>query len=167
MKLTDNQYALLIGNTTPNKSTNEHMRWLENESIVEFTDASFTYSNAEFTINSDPNHLIWFSQLSNIGLTKDLELVGGLFVLKNGTRKHLFEMNVDEFWRNAQGKRFAVIVPDNQVFSFNAKSEKWNDIPGRKYSEARDYVERCIKDGKYSELYDFIKPNSIYHLVEV
>ena len=165
-KLTQHQIALLTAHVTPNRPAHPIMRWLDNGSIVEFTDPSFTYSNAEFSINYDSSHKIWFSQIANFGLDDNLELVCCNMIFQNGTTKSLVSMSVDDFWKDVQGKEFEVCVPDNILYVFNKNSDVWSKEGLYNYKEAWEFVVKCAENEQYSKIGDLIKPGSIYALVE-
>lgn len=167
--ITDKQLALLLGHVSPNRSAHEQMRWMENNSIVEFTSASFTYNNAEFTINSNENHKIWYSQIFNFGITDKLEFGYCYLTLKNGKKIALTpnEIDVDTFWEYVKNKSFLVEVPEGFMFVFNKNSSVWDKLPKRTYGEAYEYVVKCVQDGRYSDIGDLIKPGSIYCLTEI
>lgn len=167
VELTKNQKAILRALTTPNKPANEHIRWMEDDSIVEFTEPSFTYSNAEFQINHSKIHKIWFSQLSNFGLTEDLELFCCSIIFKNGIDKTLALMDVDEFWKDVKGKQFKVGVPFSGSFIFNKDSSKWSEANLDTYYDAFVYVEKCAKENRLRDIGDLIRPGSLYSLTEV
>lgn len=167
--ITKKQLALLLGHVTPNRSALEQMRWMDNNTIVEFTSASFTYNNAEFTINSNDNHKIWYSQIFNFGINDRLELGFCYLTLKNGKEIQLTpnEIDVDTFWEYVKNKRFLVNVPEGIMFVFNKKSNVWSEKSIRTYADAHEYVVKCVQDGRYSDIGDLIKPGSIYMLTEI
>lgn len=167
--VTDKQLTLLLSHVRPNRSWLEQMRWMENNTIVEFTSASFTYSNAEFTINSNENHKIWYSQIFNYGINDKLELGNCFLFLKNGEKIELTpnEIDVNTFWEYVKNKKFVVDVPEGVMFVFNKKSDVWSDKSLDTYGEAYEYVVKCVQEERYSEIGDLIKPGSIYSLIEI
>ena len=61
-----------------NVNNGYQQRWLDESSIITFSVKQRTGSNIEFLVNGNPNHLIWYTQLSDIFLDlTSLELISG------------------------------------------------------------------------------------------
>lgn len=146
-------------NSTVNQT--QVSRWLENDSIVELKLKRQTYRNAEFYVNGNDNHCIWFSQLAQPLLKiSSLELVLGRLIKKHGDSICMFDMSNVDFINYVANKRFRVIV--NEEGSC-AKMKVGNMT----YGELQEKIQRLYEEGKYYEAAQFLEPANLYSLEEL
>lgn len=102
------------------KPSDHVQRWLDNDDKVSFELLNITSWNAEFCINGNKNHIIWYSQLAEIFLLlKNLSLVTGGIYIKNGDAKAVRDYPPEEFAKFVKGKTFRVRVnADGMVARF-------------------------------------------------
>lgn len=140
-------------------------RWLDHDTHVSFTLKQRTSMNAEFIVNGNPNHTIWYSQLAEIFiLLKDITFLFADITRKDGTAKATCEMDVETFMTYVQGKTFRVSVnPNGEVAKFDKKALPY----GITYENARKLVSDLTKEGKYEEAAKYLLPATLYDLYEV
>lgn len=143
------------------------VRWLDDDQTIEFTSCLLTSNNAEFRINNDQSWIIWYTQLSNFGLTDNLELCVGSVLFKDEKEEPFYNLSAANFWKKAKGKKFRVDIYSNVPYTFNNKSSKWNSLPSTKYIDAINFIKKCIEEGQYEKIGDLLKTSALYHLTEI
>lgn len=139
-------------------------RWLDDDSIIELTLKQQTYKNAEFYVNENPNHTIWYSQLKEIFLRLDnLELVAGEIIKKDNSKCFIYEMSVPDFVEYVSGKKFKVEVnPDGKVAKFNDEKSS-----GMSLEELADTIKYLYTKGEYQVAAGYLIGSTEYNLREV
>lgn len=146
------------------KRTSEQ-RWLEDGSIISLSVKEKTLSNAEFIVNGNPNHLIWYSQLTEIFLSiEDFEFYTGDLIYKDGVKIRTQDLDLDKFVKFvSEGRKFRVSTnPDGKVAKLDREF-----CGGRKYVDIAERVKSLSKEGKYSEAVKYLLPATQYTLYEV
>lgn len=140
-------------------------RYLNKNSQVSFEVNKRTVNNAEFKINGNPNHLIWYSQLATIFILLDnQQFCFGELIKKGGEKVSLCDLDVEAFINYVNGKRFVVDVnPLGDVAKFDTNAFS-NSIS---YEAARKMVEDLTKEGKFAEAARYLLPAIVYDLYEV
>ncbi len=138
-------------------------RWIDHGEIVEFTDPVFTSRNAEFAINHNEKHKIWFSQLDDIFINpfpetfNDMAIIPGIF-------KDLHQ-DVDRFWKIVKGKKFRVSV--NQDFSYVINWEHQVCYQFANYGDALKYYFENYKQKHYDSINGMLKHSFCYSFEEI
>lgn len=154
--------------------TDDVRRWFNDGEEIEFTGIKLNYSNAEFTINRDPNFKIWFSQLwgysllmEDFKIDADSLYVPYLLLKGNSSPVDIQSLDVDGFWNKVRGRRFKVTVPDDGVYVYiNLKTEKLEGTPwGEILDKALDLVRK--KDYKTISDLDLLHARPFYNFEEI
>ena len=145
------------------KKFHKQQRWLDDGSVVTFDIKQITSSNAEFTVNNNSNHIIWYSQLTELFFNiNDMSLNTGEIFHKNGNVSATRDMDVDSFVNFVKGKRFKVLVnTDGKV----AKVDK-DFCEGMSYEYIHDTVKNLLEQNKYTEAAKYLIPSTQYSLQE-
>lgn len=143
------------------------VRWLDDGSVIEFTSANIYTSNAEFEINNDPNHLVWFSQLNALFIDKDdvEKLYTGSIQLKGTEPRLIRDIFPDDFWNMVKNKKFKVIVDDNGFIQINEKDERVQRIG--QISEVCKFIKNKLDAKDYDAIKGMTKESRCYDLVEI
>lgn len=73
-------------------------RWLDHDSHIQLSLKQTTSRNAEFYVNDDNNHTIWYSQLTEVFIqVETLILCSGKTIKKNGEKIYTRDMDVNTF----------------------------------------------------------------------
>lgn len=140
-------------------------RWLDHDSLIQLTLKQVTSRNAEFYVNDNPDHTIWFSQLTEcfIQLEK-LTICSGETIKKNGEKMFTRDMDLDTFITFIKGKTFRVSVnPDGTVAKFDGSTLPY----GTTLTEAQELIRDLVKKEDYEEAAKFLLPATEYNLTEV
>lgn len=146
-----------------NVNNGYQQRWLDESSIITFSVKQRTGSNIEFLVNGNPNHLIWYTQLSDIFLDlTSLELISGYIKLKNGNEIYICTYDPFQFENLVLGKKFKVKLVSNEAVSFEGK------IPCVNYSECLSFIKNLLEKGEVGKAAGYLSsPRSVYGLEEV
>ena len=137
-------------------------RFLNEGDIIEFTNVKFTFRNAEFEINHDPNTRIWFSQLTELffnPFVKDERYYGQTWISR------YFHMNPNGFWEYVQGKRFKVTIDNTFRYIFDKNHEKYDTFT--EYDEMKDYFLTNFHNKNYEAIKGMLKATPCYALNEI
>lgn len=140
-------------------------RWLEDGSIINLSIKEKTSNNAEFIVNGNPNHLIWYSQLTEIFLSiEEFVLYTGDLIYKNGIKIPTKDLDLDKFVKFvSEGRKFRVVTnPDGKVAKLDR--EFCGDMP---YFAVAEKVKSLSEEGKYSEAVKYLLPATQYTLYEL
>lgn len=177
---TDKVTVIALGGRPAVQICDGYRRWLEEGQTVEFVHPQFKGNNAEFHINNQSDQSIWFSQLSQVAMAKDLKTpLYSTITLKGECVQKIAEKfkNAAEFWDATRNKRFHIAVLDtgfivntqnskaNMLMSGN--SAKGSNANTRTSQKVFDYVLTAIKLGRDSEATGMIKKYVIYSLTEI
>ena len=124
-----------------------------------------TNRNAEFIINGHPNHLMWYSQFSEIFFNLDtMSLCSGSIKKHNGESIYVRDMTHEAFADYVTGKKFKVILnPEGEVAKIN-----WEKLPQIIYYEdAANIIRNLCLEGKYSEAASYLVSGQEYELLEL
>lgn len=140
-------------------------RWLDHNSRISFSLAQETSRNAEFYVNNNSNHRIWYSQLAEVFLhIETLTLcVGGIYK-KNGEGMGIYNIDVKTFINYVKDRSFKVDVnPDGEVAKFDRKT-----LPdGISYIKAQELIASLVGKGDYKEAAKYLLPATQYNLIEL
>ncbi len=139
-------------------------RWLDEGSIVTFDVLQVTAFNVELSVNNNPNHIIWLSQLNEIFFNiKDFSFCTGEIRHKNGLISATNDMDCESFAKYIKGKRFKVLTnTDGKV----AKIDK-EYCNGMTYQEIQTRVKSLIDQQNFSEAVKYLQPATQYSLQEL
>lgn len=154
-----------IGDPFQGCSDDSCQRWLEENSIVQFSLNKRTAQNAEFIINNNPYHLIWYSQLSEIFFQiENYSLCSGMIIWKDGTRCVTFELGVEQFISTTKGKKFKVVVnPDGPVAKFARNAFDANTTISKAYQIIIDLINKK----EWRQAASFLSESKEYTLIEI
>jgi len=141
------------------------LRFMSDDSIVEFKVESAYSTNAEFTMNGDRNWKIWFSQLDPVYIREeDLKLEGGRITV-DGNTKLIATISVDDFINMVRGRKFKVSFhPDRLAMDFR-KNEKCRRFSNA--GEVQSHIEKALNEERYDDVKGILKVMPMYDLVEV
>lgn len=144
-----------------------HRRFMEDGNKVRFTKVvKDAMNNQEYEINDYEDWTIWFSQLSQVHITEDIDdLVVPTITFRDGSKFSLHDMEPWEFYEKVKGKTFKVSVFPSFA-AFKSDSSFW-DKPDNTYRDALDYVKNCIENDNLDRLGDLLRPASLYYLEEI
>ena len=144
-----------------------HRRFMEDGDKVRFTKViTDGMNNQEYEINDCEDWSMWFSQLSQIHITQDIDdLVAPTIKFLDGNKLSIHAMEAWEFYEKVKGKTFKVSVFPSFA-AFRSDSSFW-DNPVNTYRDALDYVKNCIENDNLDRLGDLLRPASLYYLEEV
>lgn len=139
-------------------------RWLEDNSEVRFSIKRPTLRNALFTINGNPNHEMWYSQLAEVFINVDnLELSWGEIIKKDGSHVFIEDMGAQGFTEYVTNKTFRVIVnPNGRVAKFNPKAFPYNTI-----NQARQRIIELVESKQIRKAASYLIQAKEYTLVEI
>ena len=142
-------------------------RWLNDGSIIEFTNPTFTARNVEFEINNNSYNKIWLSQLQGVFINDDNpgHLYEGVIYLKDNTVRRLREFDSDSFWNFVKGKKFRVQVDRDAFLLINEKNDRVRSF--RTYKEAVDYIFKKLDAKQYDLIEGMTKTGTCYELIEI
>ena len=140
-------------------------RWLDHDSTIKFELKELTSSNAEFIINDNPDHLIWFSQISDPFLhLETFNLVSGSFVKKDGTQIALANMRLYDFISYVKGKTFRVVVnPDGEVAKFDKEKLPSN----QEYNKIINTIKELVQTKNFIKAAEYLLPATAYDFYEI
>lgn len=139
----------------------EVKRWIDNNSHIRLSLKQKTAANAEFYVNENKNHIIWYSQLSEVFFNIDNQvLCCGDLIKKNGTKSLICDIEIDEFIEYVKDKTFRVSVnPEGDV----AKFRKGFEIT----SELINTIKQSITMGDYKTVSKYLALSTEYTLTEI
>ena len=137
-----------------------HRRFMEDGDKVRFTKViTDGMNNQEYEINDCEDWSMWFSQLSQIHITQDIDdLCASTIKFLDGNKLSIHAMEACEFYEKVKGKTFKVSVKSDSSF--------W-DKPDNTYRDALDYVKNCIDNDNLDRLGDLLRPALLYYLEEI
>lgn len=143
-------------------------RWLDDNSVITLTLKQRTFQNAEFIVNGDETHLIWYTQLTREFLQlNNQQLCSGEIIRKNGDRFRTHTLEVGSFIDFVKDKSFRVEVdPHGFVAEFNRRNPNATDLPANNY-EAAQMISQLISEGNISKAASYLKPGREYNLIEI
>ena len=137
-------------------------RWLEEDSIIELSLKQKTYRNAEFYINGEKNHCIWFSQLADpLLIVNSLDLVLGKIIKKDGSVMFMHDMNNTQFIEFVKNKQFKVIVNEDGACVKMSSGVNMN------YGQWQERIKILYNEGIYNEAAQLLEPANLYSLEEL
>lgn len=144
-----------------------HRRFMADGDLVRFSKViNDGLYNQEYEINDCEDWPIWFSQLSQLHITQDIEDVcASTIKFKDGSRFSIHAMEAWEFFEKVKGKTFKVSVCPSFA-AFKSDSSFW-DNPDNTYQGALDYAKNCIENENLDRLGDLLRPAHLYYLEEV
>lgn len=157
-----------LGYMKPNCSCGDTMRWLDHDTEIEFTAVNEQNDfNYEFVINGNPNHLIWFSQISGFHLNPDnvKQIATPVIVWKDGSHNYVYTLKPSEFWQKVQGKRFKVTVDGNYPIMIDKKNptvKKFNTLEA-----ITDYIAKNLRNKNYGAIVGMTKAAKTYLFEEI
>lgn len=144
-------------------------RWLTEGEIIEFTSIITNYSsNAEFEVNNNPNHLIWFSQLRGAYLNPnnlclymwpDITLKDGSEIILN------YNIDYSRFWSIVKNKKFRVEIGIDFPIKINEKSEQVKQL--RSVPDIVSYIKDNLEKRNYDAVKGMTKKATPYSFIEV
>ena len=143
----------------------QEQRWLDHNCIIRLSLKQETSRNAEFYVNDNPNHTIWYSQLTEVFIRcETLSLCSGETIRKNGERFFTRDMDVKTFINYVKDRTFRVSVnPDGEVAKFDGKSFPY----GMSYNDAQKLVANLVKNQDYEAAAKYLLPATKYNLIEI
>lgn len=144
-----------------------HQRFMADGNLVRFTEViNDGMGNQEYKINDCEDWSIWFSQLSQLHITQDIDdICASTIKFLDGNRKSIHAMEAWEFYEKVKGKTFKVSVCPSFA-AFKPSSYILEDTY-KAYCDALDYVKSCIENSNLDRLEDLLRPASLYYLEEV
>lgn len=137
-------------------------RWLDNDSVIELSLKRKTSRNAEFNINGNENHCVWFSQLADPLLkVNSLDLTLGKIIKKDGTVMRMHDMTNTQFIDFVRNKLFKVIVNEEGA------CVKMTSGVNMTYGQWEERIQMLYSEGKYNEAAQLIEPANLYSLQEL
>ena len=144
-----------------------HRRFMEDGDQIQFTKViNDGMNNQEYEINDYEDWTIWFSQLSQVHITEDIDdLVVPTITFRDGNKFSLHNMEAWEFYEKVKGKTFRV----STCTTFAAIKPIPYDLVDTivTYRDALEYAKKCIEGGNLEQLGKLLKPASLYYLEEV
>ena len=138
------------------------VRWLEDGQIIRFTNVRFTEKNAEFTINENENHKMWFSQFDDIFLNPFPSSKEDLAICSPVWQR--FHEDPWSFWEYVKGKTFKVSIVEKYCCIINFKSP---NCPQTTYRDAMEYYLNNFLKNNYQAIDGILKQARCYNLVEL
>ena len=170
--MTDEQRRKLETHVTFNQSIprmrdNMGSYFLNDGEIITFTDIESYTSNSEYVINNNPNHKIWFSQLSQIFFDQYDNMQLDLATIKVGGKEiGIYEFDDLSFWEKVKNKKFKV-QKKGPYYIVNKSSETMVNQKIFTYDEIQAYILRCINDNHTEKIGDLLKRAPLYNLIEI
>lgn len=139
-------------------------RYLEDGTIIEFTDPKFTDKNVEVRINHNPSHKMWLSQFKGFyaDISEEDPLYSSITLKKEG-KLNFYNMDGHTFWNLVEKKQFKVSVKFYYKISWQEKKHLNIIIYDRLCRKLRNYLLEkntkainCIAS-KNSPQYDLIE----------
>ena len=142
----------------------DEKRWLDDGSIVTFNVIQITTFNIELSVNDNPNHIIWFSQLNEIFFNlKDFSFCTGDIIHKNGKSIPTKDMDLNTFVNFIKGKRFKILTnTDGKVAKIDNEY-----CAGMTIIEIQKRIKSLIDLHNYSEAVKYLLPATQYTLQEL
>ena len=114
--ITERDFALGALSRPDYRGDYSEMRYMSHDDIVSFDVLNKKSDfNWEFYVNGDKSHKIWFSQLNGFYLSgEDKDISACTIFPKNGAPKHIALMNVRDFWKEVEGKRYKISIDDDK-----------------------------------------------------
>lgn len=142
----------------------KEQRWLDHNSQIRLSLKQETARNAEFYVNDNPNHTIWYSQLTEVFIqVETLNLCSGIIIKKDGEELYTREMDVKTFINYVKGRTFRISVdPNGKVAKFDP-----NTLPYDKYVDAQEMIANLVQKGYLEEAAKYLKPAKEYRLIEI
>lgn len=141
-------------------------RWIDDGEVVEFTKVNFTSRNAEYEINHNQNHKIWFSQLDDIFInpfaeTKENQTV----VISLFEKMPNLQENPQNFWAYVKNKRFRVSVNTDYSYVIDWDSPICSQFVT--YQDALDYYFENFKKGNFEAIKGMLKHSRCYKFEKI
>lgn len=139
-------------------------RYLENDTVIEFTDPIFTGENVEVSINHNPSHKMWLSQFKGFyaDIIEENPLYSSITLKKEG-KLNFYNMDGHTFWNLVEKKQFKVSVEFYYKICWKEKRNLTLEFYDRLCRKLRIYLLRkdtkaidCIAS-KNSPKYDLIE----------
>ena len=142
-------------------------RFMEDGNQIRFTKViNDGMNNQEYEINDCEDWSMWFSQLSQIHITQNIDdLCASTIKFLDGNKLSIHAMEAWEFYEKVKGKTFKVSVCPSFA-AFRSDSSFW-DNPDNTYRDVLDDVKNCIENGNLDRLGDLLRPASLYYLEEI
>jgi len=142
-------------------------RFMEDGNKVRFTKVvKDAMNNQEYEINDYEDWTIWFSQLSQVHITEDIDdLVVPTITFRDGSKFSLHDMEPWEFYEKVKGKTFRVSTCTTFAAIKPIPDELVDTIVT--YRDALEYAKKCIEGGNLERLGKLLKPASLYYLEEI
>ena len=144
-----------------------HRRFMEDGDQIRFTKViNDGMNNQEYEINDCEDWSMWFSQLSQIHITQDIDdLCASTIKFLDGNKLSIHAMEAWEFYEKVKGKTFKVSGCPSFA-AIKSDSSFW-DNPENTYRDALDYVKNCIENDNLGRLGDLLRPALLYYLEEI
>lgn len=137
-------------------------RWLDNDCVIELSLKRITSRNAEFNINGNENHCVWFSQLAAPLLNVNfLELTLGKIIKKDGSIMYIHDMTNTQFIDFVKNKQFKTIVNEAGACVKMASGVNMT------YGDWEKRIKMLYHEGKYKEAAQLLEPANLYSLKEL
>ena len=160
------EQALGLHDFRPSYTGGNICRYLNEGDVIEFTDVKFTFANAEFGINRDVNHKIWFSQLNSVYLhPHTTECAAGALTLKDGRELSLYNMRSAAFWSLVKGKKFRVLIANDYPIAIDRKNVKVQEL--KTLPRITDYIFTNLNNENFSAVEGMTKPATLYSFEEI
>ena len=144
-----------------------HRRFMEDGDQVRFTKViNDGMNNQEYEINDCDDWSMWFSQLSQIHITQDIDdLVAPTIKFLDGNKLSIHAMEACEFYEKVKGKTFKVSVCPS--FAAFKPSPYILEDTYEAYCDVLDDVKNCIENDNLDRLGDLLRPALLYYLEEI
>lgn len=141
------------------------VRWLDHNSEICLTLKQATSQNAEFYVNNNTNHTIWYSQLTEVFIqTETLDLCSGEIFKKSGEKLYTRDMDIVNFINFVEGRKFRVAANSNgTVAKFDGDTLPY----GISYSDAQKLVADLVRNGDFEGAAKYLRPATEYTLIEI
>jgi hypothetical protein len=163
--ITERDFALGALSRPDYRGDYSEMRYMSHDDIVSFDVLNKKSDfNWEFYVNGDKSHKIWFSQLNGFYLSgEDKDISACTIFPKNGAPKHIALMNVRDFWKEVEGKRYKISIDDDKY-----EIDRWHPkCKGRKVGEIAEYIFKALDEERYEDMKGMTKSKTLYLLKEV
>ncbi|MDE6562340.1 MAG: hypothetical protein K2K75_13235 [Muribaculaceae bacterium] len=141
------------------------VRWLDHNREICLTLKQVTSKNAEFYVNNNTNHTIWYSQLTEVFIqTETLDLCSGEIIKKSGEKLFTLDMGIEAFINFVSGRKFCVAVnPDGEVAKFDGTTLPY----GISYPAAQKLVADLVRNNDIEGAAKYLLPATEYTLIEI
>lgn len=164
---------MILGSMRSKRYTSDDViRCLENDEIIEFTNPKYSGENVEFEINNNQNHKIWLSQLQGVFINhknRD-EIYGGVIKLKDSTEKLMLTLSSQGFYELVKGRKFKVSLDQNAIYMIDKKDERVISLLKKhngNYSRVVDYIFEKLDTEEYDLIEGMTKLGRCYDLTEI